>query len=216
MGKVICILITTKQDQQWEEKVGSRGIELDLSSNNQRFGVSRRRFLHHLASAAAGTILSPTARAFTTIFEETRELSFFNLHTLEKLTIPYDPCQICPPSVLSKVNHLLRDHRTDKIHPIDPALLDILHAVSTMSKSRGTFKIISGYRAPESNAMLHQTSSGVASRSLHMEGKAVDVRLSDIRTSDLRRIGMALGRGGVGYYPGSDFVHLDTGQVRTW
>jgi uncharacterized protein YcbK (DUF882 family) len=118
--------------------------------------------------------------------------------------------------VLSKVNHLLRDHRTDKVHPIDPTLLDILHAVSTTSESRGVFQIISGYRAPETNAMLHHTSSGVASQSLHMLGKAIDVRLSDVKTCDLRRVAMVLKRGGVGYYPESDFVHLDTGRVRTW
>jgi uncharacterized protein YcbK (DUF882 family) len=169
-----------------------------------------------LGAAAAGTILSPATDVFAKAFTETRELSFLNLHTEEKLTIPYCPHRPCPPNVLSRVNHLLRDHRVDKVHPIDPALLDILHAVATTSESRGVIQIISGYRAPETNAMLHQASYGVASQSLHMLGKAIDVRLSDIKTRDLHRVAMALKRGGVGYYPDSDFVHLDTGRVRTW
>lgn len=172
--------------------------------------------MRNLGAAAAGTFLYPATEVFAKAFTETRELSFFNLHTGEKLTIPFCPHRPCPPSVLSKVNHLLRDYRADKVHPIDPALLDLLHAVSTVSESRGAFQVISGYRAPETNAMLHQTSSGVASQSLHVQGRAIDVRLSDVKTRDLRRVAMALKSGGVGYYPESDFVHLDTGRVRVW
>jgi len=192
------------------------GICSRLPRADHQFGASRRGFLRHLAAAAAGTFLSPSASALSILFPKERELSFFNLHTEEKLLIPYCPARRCPPSVLSKVNYLLRDHRAEKVHPIDPALLDILHAISVLSGSRGTFQVISGYRAPETNTMLHQTTSGVASQSLHTEGKAIDVQLSDVNTQDMRQIAAGLRLGGVGYYPESDFVHLDTGAVRTW
>jgi uncharacterized protein YcbK (DUF882 family) len=174
----------------------------------------RRLFLRQLA--ACGLFLFPTVRAFANAFEPERKLSFHNLHTEEKLSVPSCPGKPYPPGVLEQVNHFLRDHRTEQTYPIDPALLDILHAVSALTKSRGTFQVISGYRSPETNSMLQQTRGGIATQSLHVEGKAIDLRLTDLHTEDLRCVGMLLQRGGVGYYPASDFVHLDTGRVRIW
>ncbi|MCC7488466.1 MAG: DUF882 domain-containing protein, partial [Gammaproteobacteria bacterium] len=114
------------------------------------------------------------------------------------------------------INHLLRDFRSGAVHPIDPRLLDVLHDVQAMSGSSGRYEIISAFRSPATNEMLRHKSSGVAQKSLHLQGQAVDVRLEGLATGTLRRAALSLGRGGVGYYPDSDFVHLDTGRVRAW
>jgi uncharacterized protein YcbK (DUF882 family) len=102
------------------------------------------------------------------------------------------------------------------VHPIDPALLDLLHGVRSATGSRAPFQIISGYRSPATNHRLQQASTGVATHSLHMDGRAIDVRLADVTLPRLRRAASAARAGGVGYYPESGFVHLDTGRVRYW
>jgi len=114
------------------------------------------------------------------------------------------------------VNHFLRDFRTGDIHTIDPGVLDILFAVRSRADRDDPFHVISGYRSPATNAYLRGHSSGVAKHGVHMEGRAIDVRLPGFPTRKLRDIGLAIRRGGVGYYPASGFVHLDTGQVRSW
>lgn len=120
------------------------------------------------------------------------------------------------PTTLARVNHFLRDFRTDEVHAIDPGVLDTLFAVRSRVGRDDPFHVISGYRSPETNAYLRRHSSGVAKHSLHMEGRAIDVRLPGIPTAKLRDIALTMQRGGVGYYPASDFVHLDTGRVRFW
>lgn len=145
-----------------------------------------------------------------------RTLSLYNTHTAEELKITYARQRAYDIDALQRVNHFLRDHRTDDIHPIDPKLLDLLYNVQRMSGNRGVFEVISGYRSPKTNAMLRRKSNGVAGRSLHLEGRAIDVRMSGIRTKELRRIALHLQQGGVGYYAKSDFVHLDTGRIRAW
>jgi uncharacterized protein YcbK (DUF882 family) len=120
------------------------------------------------------------------------------------------------PDAMAAANQVLRDHRSDEIAQMDPALLDFLHAAQTRLGSTGTFEIISAYRSPATNEMLRQRGGGVARRSLHLQAKAIDVRLTDAATKDLRQVGLDLQRGGVGYYSKSNFVHLDTGRVRWW
>ncbi len=144
------------------------------------------------------------------------ELSFRHAHTGERLEIVYAENGSYIPAALQAVNRLLRDFRSDTVHPIDPALLDILHDVRERLGGRGHFEVISGFRSPATNAMLRRQSSGVASNSLHLYGKAIDVRLSGTPTRQLQRAALATAQGGVGFYPGSDFVHLDTGRVRAW
>jgi uncharacterized protein YcbK (DUF882 family) len=117
---------------------------------------------------------------------------------------------------LARVNHFLRDFRTGEVHAIDPGVLDILYAVRSRAGRDDPFHVISGYRSPATNAFLHSHSSGVSKHSLHMVGQAIDVRLPGFPTRKLRDIALAMGRGGVGYYSASDFVHLDTGRVRSW
>ncbi len=167
----------------------------------------RRRLLAGLALAPLGI---RAAHA-----EADRTLTFFHLHTHEQLSVTYFADGAYVPESLNQVDLLLRDFRTGDVHPIDPALLDILHAVSAACGT-GTFHIISGYRSPVTNAALADQSDGVSRHSLHLEGRAIDVRLAGRSTRRVRDAGLALRLGGVGYYPGSDFVHLDTGRVRSW
>ncbi|HLF96900.1 MAG TPA: DUF882 domain-containing protein [Methylococcaceae bacterium] len=173
-------------------------------------------FLRTLAAGAAGSLMLPAGEVFAKTFGEARQLSFLNLHTDEKFRIDCCPGKRHDVIALRRFNEFLRDHRTGEVHPMDPALLDILNAVAALTHSRGTFQVICGYRSPQTNAMLHRTSSGVVENSLHTVGRAIDVRLSDVNTKTLQKAGIALEKGGVGYYRQSDFVHLDTGRVRTW
>ena len=120
------------------------------------------------------------------------------------------------PMPSPKRDRFLRDFRNGEIGAIDPRLLDLLHRLRATTDSRQPFAVISGYRSPATNAALRLRSIGVASTSLHMRGQAIDIRLADVPLATLRDAARALGAGGVGYYPGSDFVHVDTGRVRTW
>jgi len=145
-----------------------------------------------------------------------RSLSFVHTHTGETLSCAYYQEGSYDPATLARVNHFLRDFRTEEVHAIDPGVLDILFAARLRADRDDPFHVISGYRSPATNAWLQSRSSGVAKHSLHMEGRAIDVRLPGFPTRRLRDIGLAMRRGGVGYYPASDFVHLDTGRVRSW
>lgn len=145
-----------------------------------------------------------------------RSLGFSHLHTGERLAVEYMSRGAYVPDALASINHLLRDFRTSDVHPIDPALLDLLHALAMATGSRRPFEVISGYRSPATNDRLRGLSGGVASGSLHMKGQAIDIRVADVRLAALRDAARALRRGGVGYYEASNFVHVDTGRVRRW
>lgn len=143
-------------------------------------------------------------------------LAFRHTHTDEHLQLSYRNVEDYLLPALDRINWLMRDFRSGTVHPIDPQLLDLLHALQGCCGS-GTFEIISAYRSPVTNQMLRRTGGGgVANRSLHMEGRAIDIRLSGTSCARLRDAAIALGRGGVGYYPQEDFVHVDTGPVRSW
>ncbi len=141
-----------------------------------------------------------------------RKLSFYHIHTGERLCVTYAKSNVYLPDSLSEINRYLRDFRTSEVHAINPALLDILFDMQTaVGNSTGVFEVISGYRSPSTNSKLHG-----AKRSLHMSGQAIDVRLTGTKTSTLRDVSIAMKRGGTGYYAKSDFVHLDTGRIRRW
>lgn len=178
----------------------------------QPAAARRRTMLKALAFAPLGPVLasSPAAAA-----APERALAFHHTHTGERLRVVYYALGGYLADALGSVNRLLRDFRTGEHHPIDPRLLDALCALGAACGG-GTFEIISGYRSPGTNAMLRRASTGVAQDSLHTHGRAIDVRLVGTATARLRDAAIALGHGGVGYYPGSDFVHLDSGRVRTW
>lgn len=145
-----------------------------------------------------------------------RSLSFFNTHTNESLeTIYWCDDAYCAPG-LKEIDHLLRDHRTGEVKEIDRSLLDLLHELRSEIGVNQPFHVISGYRSQASNTLLRHEGHGVAARSFHIQGRAVDIRLPGVGLGELRDIAVRLGRGGVGYYPASDFVHVDVGPPRTW
>jgi uncharacterized protein YcbK (DUF882 family) len=171
-----------------------------------------KRFYATLAVAIA---LASLPNAFGNIGEE-RRLDFYHTHTGKQLSVTYFRDGGYQPEALEALNRFLSDWRNGKGSEIDPELLDILWEIQEVTGNRGTYEVISAYRSPETNAMLRSRSSGVAKNSQHLHGKAIDVRLRGLNTQVLRDAALDLKRGGVGYYAKSDFVHVDTGRVRSW
>jgi uncharacterized protein YcbK (DUF882 family) len=176
--------------------------------------TTRRQFLRRAASASALALLPAGALWARSI--ERRSLSFLHTHTGERLTSVYFEGGRYRADELARINYLLRDFRTGEVHPIDPAVLDILADLRSLADREDAFEVISGYRSPQTNAELHRHSSGVAEHSLHLEGRAIDVRLQGFPTARLHELALGMSRGGVGFYPSSNFVHLDNGRVRRW
>ena len=145
-----------------------------------------------------------------------KTLSFVHMHTGEKLKRTYFERGNYVKDALNEINYLLRDFRTDDIHTIDTALLDQLFDLKQSLGINKPFHIISGYRSPFTNALLHKHSHGVAKNSFHMQGRAIDIRVEGLSSKMLRNAALNLARGGVGYYPRKNFVHLDSGWFRTW
>ncbi len=198
-----------------------------MDQNGQtRHALHRRGFLAYGAVAAAAAIspirafaASPTVAAGARAKAPVRTLSFLHTHTGERLKATYCCDGKYEPEALKAINVLLRDFRTNRVKDIDPQALDLLHELRGTLETDQPFHIISGYRAPETNQMLRArggTQTGVASQSLHMVGKAIDLRLPGVRLDNLRAAARSLKLGGVGYYPSSNFVHVDTGRVRYW
>lgn len=179
-------------------------------------GTNRRQFVARAAAACAVLGSATSLPVLGAALPPARSLKFVHTHTGETLVAPYFEGGIYSIICLERVNLLLRDFRTGESHQIDPYLLDILYEVQTLANHDAPFEIISGYRSPKTNAMLHAHSSGVAEHSQHLLGKAVDVRLGGFSTRALSEYARSLSRGGVGFYASSDFVHLDTGKVRFW
>ena len=177
--------------------------------------IDRRAFIGRMGvlCGAAAAVSVKCALAETA---NLRSISFVHTHTGEKLTAIYWKDGDYQPEVLQQVNHLLRDFRTNEVHAMDPALLDVLFELRTRVGSQSAFHVISAYRSPQTNEMLRKSSNGVAEHSMHMLGKAIDVRLESFPTEHLAEVARSLRRGGVGYYRASDFVHVDTGRVRYW
>jgi len=175
----------------------------------------RRRFLLS-AGGVCGTIASFAAAPAFALGGGSRSVSFVHTHTGEKLHAVYYQDGCYQSGCLAQVDRLLRDFRTGDVHPIDPKVLDILFELQSHADRDSPFEVISGYRSPATNAMLHRRSEGVAQHSMHLEGRAIDVRLGGYPTRALAAYARTLGRGGVGFYARSDFVHVDTGRVRYW
>lgn len=190
--------------------------------------LSRRGLLKSgIGSAGALAALSVAPAAFSAFQlapltthvsagDSVRTLSFCQTHNSEKLTATFFECGQFNEDGVRKIEHILRDFRTGEVHKIDR---DLLMLLSDLKISLGTdqpFHIISGFRSAETNAMLASTSTGVAKKSLHMLGQAIDIRIPGVRTLGLRNQAKNMQRGGVGYYEASDFVHVDVGPVRWW
>lgn len=179
---------------------------------------ARRTLLRAGLFAAAGLALPlPALARFAPTGKSEKTLSFYNTHTGEEVKkAVFWAGGSFVPETLTHLNFLLRDHRTGEVERIDPQLFLLIHNLRQRLDSRETIHIISGYRSPASNQLLRKTSSGVAKHSLHMDGKAMDLRVPGRDLSLVRKTALALKAGGVGYYPDSNFVHVDTGRVRFW
>jgi uncharacterized protein YcbK (DUF882 family) len=179
--------------------------------------LHRRDFLKLSLGAIAGSLIPLPVLAAPLIQPETpRSLSFNNIHTGEKLRVCYFDQSRYQPDALCQINTILRDYRTNEMMDIDVNLLDLLYKIQKRTQSTSPFHVISGYRSPKTNDMLRRCTSGVAKSSLHTKGRAIDIRLPQYNTRRLRDVCASLYAGGVGYYAKSDFVHVDTGRVRTW
>jgi uncharacterized protein YcbK (DUF882 family) len=192
----------------------------ELAQPNDRKRFNRRSFLGYGAAATAAALVPGRAQAATAVSKRPeRVLSFFHTHTGERLKIAYCCDGVYQPEALTQLNHLLRDFRSDLEKPIDPKLFDLLHELNGTLETEQPYHIISGYRSPETNTMLRErggSHTGVATQSLHMVGKAMDIRVPGVKLDHLRTAAASLKLGGVGFYPSSNFVHVDTGRVRFW
>lgn len=179
--------------------------------------LTRRTFLK-LGTVTALSALAPRAVFGSTknLSVEEKSLAFYNTHTGEKLKTVYWAEGIYVQDSLREINYILRDPRNNQLHDIDPRLLDLLFAIRQEIEAKQPFHVISAYRSADTNAFLRAHSSGVAENSLHLVGQAIDIRAPGKALSNLRKAAMALRGGGVGYYPKSDFVHVDIGRVRYW
>jgi uncharacterized protein YcbK (DUF882 family) len=166
----------------------------------------------------AGSALVPGAAiaALRVPYPPQRSLRFYNLHTGESLAATYCENGRYVEGALRDINYIMRDFRANEIKPIDPRLLDLLYSLNRRLYTQQPFHLISGYRSAATNAMLASRSEGVSRHSLHIEGKAADIRVPGRRLAEVWRAAIDLGSGGVGFYPRSDFVHVDVGRVRYW
>jgi uncharacterized protein YcbK (DUF882 family) len=178
------------------------------------FAISRRRVLRLAGAAGAAALGGRFAAAGGD--PPTRGLAFKHTHTGESLAVVYCERGCYLPAELAKIDAFLRDFRTGEVKPIEPALLDLLHDLTVVLGARKPYQVVSAFRSPATNEMLRRSSGGVAKQSLHMAGKAIDVRLTEVPTAELRDAALAVAAGGVGHYDHLDFVHLDTGRVRRW
>ena len=183
-------------------------------------GLLSSLFIAATASGATPDNAQPLATSATTVAmrqaNSERALSFFHTHTGERLDIVYFRRGEYSEDALSRINFFLRDFRTGDVATIDRRTLDIVHDLTRQLSYQGDVHIVSAYRSPTTNEMLRKKSSGVAKKSQHLEGKAIDFRFPGVDTTKLRDIAKTLQRGGVGYYDKSDFIHVDSGRVRYW
>ncbi|SOZ15222.1 conserved hypothetical protein, DUF882, COG3108; putative exported protein [Cupriavidus taiwanensis] len=196
---------------------------------------ARRRFLHTTGTLALAAGLMPLAprRALASLpaklpanlpanqalagLPDARTLAFDHTHTGERVSLVYAVGERFVPEALTTLNGFLRDHYSGKVGTIDPQLFDLLFQVRRELGTDKPFQVISGYRSPATNSRLRNSrGGGVAKHSLHMDGKAIDIRLAGVSLADVRDAAKSLQRGGVGYYESDQFVHLDTGRVRYW
>ena len=180
--------------------------------------LQRRRLLRAMAGSAALMAMPGVSQASITLGSSQRMLTFAHTHTGEKLSVVYKAGNAYIPQSLAKVAYLMRDFVNGEIHPIDTGLLDVLWQLPTNLKAQQPFEIISAYRSPATNNLLRSRSahSGVAKDSMHLRGQAIDIRLPGVALADVRDAALDIKKGGVGYYPDSNFVHVDTGRVRHW
>jgi uncharacterized protein YcbK (DUF882 family) len=186
----------------------------DAEHRSRPAWLNRRSFLTVSAASAAALFTLPSLAKVHSARE--RGVSLYNLHTGEQATAVYWANGEFVEGGLQELNRVLRDHRTGDVYPMDTDLFDLLCVLRTRVDGCKPFQVISGYRSPETNAFLRKHGSGVARHSYHMQGMAIDIRLEDCALDHLHKAALALRGGGVGYYPDSDFIHVDVGPLRRW
>jgi len=174
--------------------------------------MNRRDFIKASAVFTASIIIP--SRTLAKGYE--KRLHLYNIHTMEKLNVTYWAGGQYIYEEIANIEYLLRDYHNDEVHKIDINLIEYLHDVYTLLDRPGQIYVISGYRSPYTNYILRKRNRGVAKKSFHMKGKAIDIRIPSVHLSSLRYAALSLRRGGVGYYPRSNFVHIDTGTPRYW
>ena len=191
---------------------------IETFNSGQRLEIDRRDIL----KMGLGTLLASVVPLFSAqeAFAKRNftswKIAFRHAHTGESFSGVYRVGDKYIPEAFERMNYVLRDFRTTEVFPMDPRVIDILSLLYGRLDATESYQILSGYRSPKTNAMLRKTSSGVARNSFHMYGQAIDIRIPGQSTKLLRNTALALKAGGVGYYPNSDFVHVDTGKVRSW
>lgn len=180
--------------------------------------ISRRHFLTLGSGLALSGIVGPaSARPLpNTPSPAQRSLHLVNLYTQESDSVTYWMNGRYVPAAMERLNYLMRDHKTDSVFAIDPALYDLVWNLRHTLKANGPLQIVCGYRTQENNAAMRRVKRGVAKNSYHMQGKAIDLRISGISVNKIGATARGLKAGGVGVYRGSQFVHVDTGPVRSW
>ena len=178
--------------------------------------LKRRRFLRNSLIMAGALVSAPVVATTSKTGGGEKRIEFHNLHTNEREKILYWSSGEFQQGGLSDLNNILRDHRTGDVYDMDAGLIDFLYDLDLQLGGKKRFEVISGYRSPKTNSALRNNSSGVAKRSLHMQGKAIDIRVPGVALKDLRHTALTMKRGGVGFYPKSNFIHVDTGRVRSW
>ena len=198
-------------------RAGVRGVVAGAGIVLAGGAIASTRREMSAAALPGGAVTGPIWTFASSSTDALARLAFVNTHTSESLRVVYREGPRYLTDALARIDHVLRDHRTDEVHPIDPALLDQLDRLAAMlGVGRDPYHVISGYRSPRSNSMLAARSGGVAKKSLHMEGRAIDIRIPGVPLARVHEAALDMKAGGVGYYPGSDFVHLDSGRVRNW
>lgn len=178
---------------------------------------TRRGFLKWTGAVTAG-VMCGLIDALPASARETigYKVSIHNIHTDETFSGVYRVGKYYSPKAFRQINRLMRDHRTGDIHPIDPRLIDIVSKIQKQCRCSQPVELLSGFRSPKTNTMLRRKSRGVAKNSYHTKGQAADIQIPGASTKKTRNAALALRAGGVGYYPRKSFVHVDTGDVRTW
>lgn len=191
--------------------------EIDLISSVEK-PVERRTFLKSGLTLSAAAVLSVGGVTPALALPSGGEyrISLKNAHTNEMFSGTYRVGNKYLPEAFERLNYVLRDFRVNEIHPIDPRAIDIIAVVHRMTGSKEPYSVLSGYRSARTNAMLRENGSGVAKHSLHMSGRAIDVRMDNVSITRIRDLAKKLHAGGVGYYSRSGFVHMDSGEFRTW
>jgi len=165
-------------------------------------------------------VLLPTIPARTSVVksaDSTYRLRFYHTHTRERLDVVYRHGEDYDPHAKARIDEYLRDYRTGEVREYDPRLLDLLHdLLASLGRPNAEIDVVCGYRTPHTNEYLRTHGHGVARHSLHMQAMAIDIRVPGVSTAELRDAALRLGRGGVGYYAASEFVHVDVGRVRRW